>query len=59
VGGIPGYEEYLEAMADPSDDRHEEFMYWRGAFDPEAFDPAKATKRMGRGLPNWRSQRWL
>jgi hypothetical protein len=58
VGGIPGYEEYLEAMADPDDDRHEEFLCWRGAFDPETFDPVKATKKMRRGLPDWRSQRW-
>jgi len=25
-----------------------------GPFDPEAFDAAKATKRMRRGLPDWR-----
>jgi hypothetical protein len=59
VGGTPGYEEYLGAMADPSDDRFEEFMTWRGPFDPEAFDPVKATKRMTRGLPDWRSESWI
>jgi len=58
-GGAPGYEEYLEAMADPEHERHDEFMDWRGPFDPEAFDPAKATKRMKRGLSDWRSERWI
>jgi hypothetical protein len=59
VGGTWGYEEYLEAMADPDHERHEEFLGWRGPFDPEAFDPVKATKRMWRGLPDWRSERWV
>ena len=59
VGGTRGYEEYLEAMADPDHERHDEFMGWRGPFDPEAFDPAKATKRMKRGLPDWRSESWI
>jgi hypothetical protein len=46
-------------MADPEHERHEEFLGWRGPFNPEAFDPAKATKRMRRGLPDWRSERWV
>ena len=33
VGGTPGFEEYLEAMADPDLERHDEFMGWRGPFD--------------------------
>jgi Plasmid pRiA4b ORF-3-like protein len=59
VSGNPGYEEYLEAMADPEHERHDEFMNWRGPFDSEAFDLAKATKRMKRGLPDWRSESWI
>lgn len=54
VGGIYGYQEYLEAMADPKHERHEEFMEWSGEFDPEAFDAKAATKEMRRGLPDWR-----
>lgn len=54
VGGIYGYAEYLEALADPKHERHDEFMEWQGAFDSEAFSTEKATKHMRRGLPNWR-----
>jgi hypothetical protein len=46
-------------MTDPNHEQHEEFVGWRGPFNPEAFDPVKATKRMKRGLPDWRSERWL
>ena len=54
VGGIDGYQEYLEAVADPQHERHEEFMEWRGRFAPEKFDAEVVTKHMQRGLPNWR-----
>jgi hypothetical protein len=59
VGGTGGYEEYLQAMADPEHERHEEFMGWRGPFDPAKFDPAAASKKMQRGLPDWRKQEWM
>jgi hypothetical protein len=54
VGGVSGYEEYLEAMADPKHEEHESYMRWRGLFDPEAFDAQTATKEMRKGLLNWR-----
>ncbi len=39
IGGIWGYAEFLEAMADPEDERHEELSEWYGGeFDPERFD---------------------
>jgi hypothetical protein len=56
VGGIDGYQEYLEAMADPKHEQHEEFTEWRGSFDPEKFDAHAATKTMRRGLPKWREE---
>ena len=56
VGGTFGYEEYLQAMADPNHEEHESYMEWRGPFDSEAFDADAATRRMRRGLPDWRSQ---
>jgi hypothetical protein len=36
VGGIGGFEEFLEAMADPEHDQHQLMMDWQGKpFDPE------------------------
>lgn len=46
VGGAGGYEDYLQAMADPSHDQHEDMMAWRGPFDPEAFSIAKVNKQL-------------
>lgn len=37
VGGAGGYADYLEALADPDHEEHENLMEWRGPFDPEAF----------------------
>lgn len=59
VGGTCGYQEYLEVMADPKQERHEEFMQWRGSHDADKFDAGAATKRMRRGLPNWRKEGWI
>lgn len=54
-GGIWGYPEFLEAIQNPDNERHEELLEWVGGrFDPEEFDPAKATKAMKKGLPDWR-----
>lgn len=52
VGGPWSYPEFLEAIANPSHEEHEEMTRWSGPFDPEAFDAVVATKRMKKGLPN-------
>lgn len=57
VGGVWGYAEYLDALADPKHEQHEEMLQWRGPFDAEKFDADKATKAMRRGLPDWRQYR--
>ena len=54
VGGVGGYAEYLEALADPKHEQHHDMLQWRGPFDPEQFLAEKATKAMRRGLPDWR-----
>jgi hypothetical protein len=60
VGGTWGYADFVEALADPGHERHEELREWIGGrFDPEAFNPAAATRAMHRGLPDWRSDPWL
>jgi hypothetical protein len=50
VGGGPGYEEYLEALADPDHERHEELLGWRGPFDPEKFDLKLINRRLARSF---------
>ena len=59
VGGTYGYQEYLEAMADPEHEEHDSYVEWSGPFDPEAFDAQTATDTMRRGLPNWREEEWI
>jgi hypothetical protein len=54
VGGVWGFYAMLEALANPKHERHREFKQWVGKYDPEQFDPAKATKAMIKGLPDWR-----
>ena len=55
-GGVWGYSDFVEAIQNPDHERHEELLEWVGGrFDPEKFDPAKATKAMRKGLPDWRS----
>ena len=44
VGGIPGYEMFLEAISDTSHPEHEEMLEWSGGdFDPEHFDLAQTN----------------
>jgi hypothetical protein len=55
VGGTSGYREFLESLGDPDDEQFEQLAGWiGGTFRPEHFDAEKATRRMQRGLPNWR-----
>jgi len=48
VGGIPGFELFLEALGNPRHPRHQEMLEWHGPFDSEAFD-ITATNRGLRG----------
>jgi len=54
VGGVSGYSRFLEAIANPNHEQHDELVEWAGAFDPEEFDSVRTTKVMRRGLPDWR-----
>ncbi len=53
-GGVWGYENFLEAIADPNHSDHEDMSEWfDGTFDPELFDLTDTNKaieyRLGRG----------
>ena len=54
VGGVWGYADFLEAIADPKHEQHDDFVEWAGDSDPAEFDPKKATRDMKKGLPDWR-----
>ena len=47
IGGAPGYEEFLEAIADPDHERHEEFIAWYDQdFDPKIVDTPAIEKQL-------------
>jgi hypothetical protein len=58
VGGVWGYQNFLAAIADPNHEEHEDFLEWcGGSFSPERFDVRAASRRMVKGLPDWRKMR--
>ncbi len=54
VGGTHGFARYLKATSDPTHRAHKEMLEWNGPFDPMNFDSERTTRRMQRGLPDWR-----
>ena len=46
IGGVPGYENFLEIMNDPENEEHEELRDWYGSddFDPEYFEMEKINE---------------
>jgi len=54
VGGTDGYLEYLQALADPSHEEHQQMLDWNGPFNPRAFNARRATHLMQEGMPDWR-----
>jgi hypothetical protein len=49
VGGVHGYENFLEAVRNPEHEEHDQLLSWiGGAFDPEGFD-LNAVNRSLRG----------
>lgn len=54
VGGPGGYEEFLQAVGDPSHDQHDAMRRWCGGpFDPKGFDINSAN----RAIRDWLSER--
>lgn len=47
VGGPPGYEAFLEAVADPDHEEHDDVLTWcGGAFEPEDMDAEAIERRL-------------
>ena len=47
VGGIPGYEDFVEIIANPSHPEYEHMMLWYGQpFDPTEFDVNEVNQRL-------------
>jgi Plasmid pRiA4b ORF-3-like protein len=58
VGGPPGYEEFLEALADPEHERHAEMTEWYGeSFDPHAIDPTEINRAIQDVARRWSRSR--
>lgn len=46
-GGVPGFYDLVEALADPNHERYEEMLDWIGGdFDPQAFSVDKVNKML-------------
>jgi hypothetical protein len=49
VGGVPGYGLFLEAVADPTHEEHDDWLMWvGGSFDPAVFDLAATNTALQR-----------
>ncbi|MFI0237812.1 plasmid pRiA4b ORF-3 family protein [Streptomyces sp. NPDC016845] len=52
-GGPWAYPDFLEAIADPDHEEHDELLEWAGgAFDPDAFDADDINARLAARLPS-------
>jgi hypothetical protein len=51
VGGVSGYEEFLEALSDPRHEEHEHVKAWVDRpFDPRALSLPEANERLRKRL---------
>ncbi len=48
VGGVWGYEGFVEAITNPKHPEHQDMLEWAGEFDPEAFDLEEINARLKR-----------
>ena len=57
VGGPWGYQEFLEAIADPKHEEHNSYLEWcGGSFDPREFDIKEVTLELAK-LGRWSRRR--
>ncbi len=58
VGGAWGYEEFLEALADPDHEQHEDMVQWSGGdFDAENVESDSIIERLIRLAKKWALRR--
>ena len=58
VGGPPGYEEFLAALADPGHERHAEMIEGHGnSFDPTAVDLVEIDRAIQHTALRWTRSR--
>jgi hypothetical protein len=50
-GGLPGFYNLLDAIADPKHPDHEDTKEWAGDFDPDAFSIDEVNRRLARIRP--------
>jgi hypothetical protein len=49
VGGIGGFQHFLEVLADPDDEKYEHYRNWSGGnYDPQAFDIDEVNKKLAK-----------
>jgi hypothetical protein len=54
VGGPPGYEEFLAALADPAHESHADMLEWcPDGFDPQAVDPVRIEQALQKTAARW------
>lgn len=54
VGGAWGYEEFLEALADPGHEQHDDMVRWSGgAFDPDDAKADRIVERLNQLAKKW------
>jgi len=54
VGGPWGYDHFLEVMADPGHEEHEELLDWHGGpFDPQDAEPERIAQDFARLAKRW------
>lgn len=46
IGGVYGYEDFVEAITNPNHSEHADALEWGGPYHPENFDPTTATQHM-------------
>ena len=53
VGGVSGYEDFLEIIHDPEHEEYDDMVSWNEGFSQEAFDVRSVNKELRRHAQHW------